>query len=205
MIRPVARRPRSIEAKHRILDSVLTRGESLPAGGAALAAGGTVSQRKRSAERAVVGPQALKAMEGYRKTGRAALDGSGLFNLTIRHMRSREAHSATYINEEKSAAYKRAWAFKAADARDYLLRCDKSILGPQFPTINFTKKGLAGIHLKPQKNDPVDYVCLCDLIEYHLSHGGADPDPAAPPAGEEEEKEEEEKEEEEKEEEEMAE
>ena len=73
-------------------------------------------------------------------------------------MRTREGHSSTFINGEESEEHKRAWAFKASDARDYLLRCDKSILGPQFQNVDFPKKGLTGIHHKPQKNDAVDCV-----------------------------------------------
>jgi hypothetical protein len=90
-------------------------------------------------------------------------------------MRTRESHSSTFVDEEDTEEHKRAWAFKAADARDYLLRCDKTILGARFQDVAFTKKGLAAIHLRPQNNDSKDYVCLCDLIEYHLQQGGADP------------------------------
>ena len=86
--------------------------------------------------------------------------------------------------EQHSEHHKKAWAFAAKDAREYLFYCDKGIIGDHFPFITYSKKDLQLIHLKPSSNDPEAYVCLCDIIEYHLEHGGEDPVvPAAEPGG----------------------
>ena len=92
-------------------------------------------------------------------------------------MKAKDAHSNQFLPHEVTVEHRRAWNFMAEDTYDYLLRCDKTYLGEHFPDIEYTKNGLTTRHFKPANGDSEDCFCLCDLIEYHLTQGGADPPP----------------------------
>ena len=175
LIRRPVRHSRAKGHVHKLLDRIYTAAEALPSGASACDTSGSLKQQKHADARKVTVPQAQAAMKANTKTGRGMLNGQRLFDVTLRHTRAQQSGDSAFVEEAVSAEHTRAWGFKKDDAVDYLSRCDKTILCTRFEDVDFSEKGLRAIHLKPMNNDPLEYICLCDLLEYHLTKGGADP------------------------------